>query len=70
MTGSEQLGGFVPGTKDGDPGKLAYFHNPAWRPKLFSNLGGVKKRDFCPGCTWPGENRVHEGASCKLEARN
>ena len=71
MMGSEQLGGFRPSTAEGDPGKYAYLRNPNWRPKLFSQIGGVKKRDFCPGCTWPGENRVHEGEACKLtEARN
>jgi hypothetical protein len=48
-------------TAEGDPGKMAYLRNPNWTPKLFSVVGsGVKRRDFCPGCRWPGENRAHE----------
>ena len=39
---------------EGDPGKLAYLHNPNWRPKLFS--GGRLQVDprVCPGCLFPG----------------
>jgi hypothetical protein len=56
---------------EGDPGKLAYLHNPTWRPKLFAHLGsGAVKRNFCPGCTWPGENRPHEDSeACVLRHR-
>jgi len=38
---------------EGDPGKLAYLHNPNWRGKLFS--GGRLNVDerLCPGCLFP-----------------
>jgi hypothetical protein len=58
-------------TAEGDPGKMAYLRNPNWTPKLFSVVGsGVKRRDFCPGCRWPGENRAHEGPCCLLNAQH
>ena len=56
----------TPSIAEGDPGKYAYLRNPNWRPKLFSMFGTMRKRDFCPGCTWPGEKRPHEGDNCEL----
>lgn len=38
---------------EGDPGKLAYFHNPNWRPKLFSGHGLRVDPRSCPGCLFP-----------------
>lgn len=47
-------GGFVPGTQQGDPGKLKYLHDANWQGKSF--VGGnelhVDSR-ACPGCMFP-----------------
>lgn len=49
-----QEGGFVPMQQEGDPGKLAYLHNPNWQGKTF--VGASKLRvdpRACPGCLFP-----------------
>lgn len=56
---------------EGDPGKLAYLHDPNWKGKPFSQLAKVDER-ACPGCMfgtpecgkWPHT----KDARCKLRA--
>lgn len=44
--------GYTPST-EGDPGKLAWLHNPNWRGKLFSGHGIQVDDRICPGCLFP-----------------
>ena len=58
-------------SQGGDPGKLAYLHNPNFQCTPVAILGsGVKQKTFCPGCYW-GEGRPHENSPvCKLWGMN
>lgn len=37
---------------EGDPGKLAYFHNPDWAGAPRSEVRNIDPR-LCPGCLFP-----------------
>jgi hypothetical protein len=44
---------------EGDPGKLAYLHNPNWQGKPHIQATNVDPR-LCPGCLFPHAMRKHE----------
>lgn len=44
---------------EGDPGKLAYLHNPNWEGKPHIQAGNIDPR-LCPGCLFPHAMRPHE----------
>jgi hypothetical protein len=48
-------GNFVPGTQEGDPGKLKYLHTPDWKGKTIVGGWGALRVDTraCPGCMFP-----------------
>jgi hypothetical protein len=49
-------GNFVPGTAEGDPGKLEYLHNANWHGKTMVGAARPLRVDprVCPGCLFPG----------------
>ena len=44
---------------EGDPGKLAYLHDPNWTGKPHVQATNIDPR-VCPGCLFPNAMRKHE----------
>lgn len=59
MPHSQQLGDFVPGTQEGDPGKLAYLHDANWTPKPCV-IGFAVDPRACAGCIFPSSPHVYD----------
>lgn len=55
-------------SQEGDPGKLAYLHNPNWVPTPREHLGEVKAmRGTCMRCVF-GEGQHAETCRCTVAA--
>ena len=52
---------------EGDPGKLEYLHNGAWRPKLsaLSRPGEMIDPRACPGCIFGGKEPHVQDDRCE-----